>query len=71
MSRIGQGLILTLAVAVLTFLSTPLRAQEAGTEPITQLTLGILATEGATRALEAWTPTQALALLVSLLGIYW
>ena len=60
MSRIGQGLILTLAVAVLTFLSTPLRAQEAGTEPITQLTLGILATEGATRALEAWTPTQAL-----------
>ena len=43
------------AVAAL-LLINPARAQETPQE-VTQLTLGVLATEGATRALEAWTPT--------------
>ncbi|MFC6639646.1 PhnD/SsuA/transferrin family substrate-binding protein [Sulfitobacter sp. JBTF-M27] len=58
--RIGQGFVLALILTALSVLATPSRAQETSPQPIKQLTLGILATEGATRALEAWTPTQGL-----------
>ena len=51
---------LALMLLVLAGATAPLRAQDNDVQLITQLTLGILATEGATRALEAWTPTQDL-----------
>ncbi|NNK16423.1 MAG: PhnD/SsuA/transferrin family substrate-binding protein, partial [Sulfitobacter sp.] len=58
--RISHGQCFALILTILFMLAAPLRAQETDPQPITELTLGILATEGATRVLEAWTPTQAL-----------
>lgn len=51
---------LTLLLSFLTMAGLPAQAQETAAPRTMELTLGILANEGATRALEAWTPTQAL-----------
>ena len=51
---------LGLLFALVVSLGMPTRAQESADGSITMLSLGVLATEGATRALEAWTPTQDL-----------
>ena len=50
------GLVFALVVS----LGMPTRAQESAEGAFTMLSLGVLATEGATRALEAWLPTEDL-----------
>ncbi len=55
--RAWQKVVVALTVALLCAVVTPVRAQDAPAV-VTQLTLGVLANEGATRAIEAWSPTQ-------------
>ena len=53
----GWGILAALVLFVLPLCGAPARAQQAETV-VSQLTLGVLVNEGATRAIEAWTPTE-------------
>ncbi len=56
--RLGRlGLLRTLLIALCCALIGPVKAQNTDLSSKTELTLGVLASEGVTRALEAWAPT--------------